>query len=111
MKWIKILFWTVVFIFAVFFAMQNRGEVILRFGLYPFWDFEKEVPRVPLFLFILCSVFLGVVIGGIGDLYRNIQLKRTLRQHQKTIERLERAAEALRSHSGDQLSPQKQTDL
>lgn len=100
-----------IFILAVLFSMQNRDEVTLRFGFHPFWDCEKEVPGVPLFLAILCSIFLGVLIGGIGDFYRHIQLKRSLRQNQKTIERLEREVESLRGHSSDHPLPKKQAGL
>ena len=104
-KWVKTLFWMMVFIFAILFSIQNKDEVILRFGLYPMRnDLWLEVPRVPLFLVILCSIFLGVLIGGIGDLYRRFQLKKTLRQNQKTIERLEREIESLRGHGLDQPS-------
>jgi uncharacterized integral membrane protein len=75
--------------------MQNRDEVILRFGLYPLQNYSWEVPKIPLFLVILCSVFLGVLIGGLGDLYRHFQLKKTLRQNQRMIERLEKEIQSL----------------
>ena len=97
MKWVKTLFWMIVFIFAILFSIQNKDEVILRFGLYPLRNDQwVEVSRVPLFLVILCSVFLGVLIGGIGDLYRRFRLKNALRQNQKTIESLEREIQSLR---------------
>ena len=97
MKWVKTLFWMIVFIFAILFSIQNKDEVILRFGLYPLRNDQWfEVSRVPLFLVILCSVFLGVLIGGIGDLYRRFRLKSALRQNQKTIESLEREIQSLR---------------
>jgi hypothetical protein len=35
------------------------------------------------------------LIGSIGDLYRHFQLKKTLRQNQKMIERLEREIQSL----------------
>jgi hypothetical protein len=47
-------------------------------------------------LVILCSVLLGILMGGLGDLYRRFQLKRSLRQKQKTIDRLEREIQSLR---------------
>jgi uncharacterized integral membrane protein len=75
--------------------MQNRDEVILRFGLYPLQNYSWEVPKIPLFLVILCSFFLGVLIGGLGDLYRHFQLKKTLRQNQRMIERLEKEIQSL----------------
>jgi len=95
-KWIKTLLIMIIFILVILFSLQNREEVALRFGLYPIQDQVWEVPRLPLFLIILCSVFLGVLIGGIGDLYQRFQLKKSLRQNEKMIERLSREVETLR---------------
>lgn len=98
MKWVSTLFWMAIFLLAILFSVQNRVPVTLRFGLYPL---EREpwfeIPEVPLFLVILCGIFLGFLIGGFGDLYKRFQLKRTLRQNQKVIERLEREVDSLRS--------------
>jgi len=94
-KWAKTIFWMVVFLCVILFSMQNRNEVILRFGLYPLHNYLWEVPKIPLFLVILCSVFVGVLIGGLGDLYRHFQLKKTLRQNQRMIERLEKEIQSL----------------
>jgi uncharacterized integral membrane protein len=85
----------IVFICVILFSVQNKDEVILRFGLYPLQEHLWELPKIPLFLVILCSIFLGVLIGGIGDLYRHFQLKRTLRQNQRMIERLEKEIQSL----------------
>ena len=82
-------------IWVILFSMQNRDEVILRFGLYPLQNYRWEMPKIPLFLVILCSIFLGVLIGGLGDLYRHFQLKKTLRQNQRMIERLEKEMQSL----------------
>jgi len=95
----------IVFIFAVLFSIQNKGEVTLRFGLYPLQSHQWfEIPKAPLFLVILCSILLGVLVSGIGDLYRRFQLRSALRQHQKEIERLEREIQSLRGLSVDQPS-------
>jgi uncharacterized integral membrane protein len=102
-KWVKTLCWTVVLIYGVFFSIQNQDPVSLRFGLYPLlYSYHWEVPGIPLFLIILCSIFLGILIGGISDYYRLFQLKRTLRQNHKTIERLEKEIQSLRNSSLDQ---------
>ena len=95
MKWAKTIFWMVVFLCVILFSMQNKDEVILRFGLYPLQNYLWELPRIPLFVVILSSIFLGVLIGGLGDLYRHFQLKKTLRQNQRMIERLEREIQSL----------------
>ena len=97
MKWMKTLLWMMAFFFAIHFSIQNREEISIHYSIQNIKWFE--VPKVPLFLIILCSVFLGVLIGGIGDLYSRLRLKRTLRQNQKMIERLEREIQSLRSPS------------
>ncbi len=87
----------VVFILVILFSLQNRDEVVLRFGLYPIQNSLWEIPKLPLFLIILGSVFLGVFIGGVGDFYQRYQLKKSLRQNEKMIEKLSREVEMLRS--------------
>jgi len=94
MKWLKTFFWMVVFFFAIHFSIQNKDEVSLRYAIQNYQLFE--VLKIPLFIVILCSVFLGTFIGGISDLYGRFKLKKTLRQNQKTIERLERELHSLR---------------
>jgi uncharacterized integral membrane protein len=96
-----------VFLIFLLFCIQNQDPVTLRFVLLPIENYQWfEIPKVPLplFLVILCFFFLGILIGGIGDLYRRFQLKKTLRQNQKTIEKLEREVQSLRGQSLDQPS-------
>ena len=87
----------VILIVCIFFFLQNTDQVAIRFGLSPFKEVQFfEITKVPLFLVVLCSILLGILMGGLGDLYRRFQLKRSLRQKQKTIERLEREIQSLR---------------
>ena len=102
MKWVKTFLWMVVFLFAIHFSIQNKDEVSIRYAIQNLQWFD--VTKIPLFLVILCSFFLGVLIGGIGDLYGRFQLKRTLRQNQKMIERLEREIQSLRGPALEQPS-------
>ncbi len=95
MKWVKTLIWMVLFVLVILFSIHNRDEVTLRFAFSPLLNDQWEVGNVPLFLVILCSVFLGVLIGGIGDLYKRLKLKKAFRQQQKTIERLEKEIQFL----------------
>ena len=92
-----------IILFAISFSIQNQDEVTLRFALYPLENYGWETPRAPLFLVILCSIFLGVLVQGIGDLYSRFQLKKNLRQHLKTIERLEKESQFLRGTRQDQV--------
>jgi len=108
MTWMKTLFWMIIFVFAILFSIQNKEEVALQFGLYPIRNEQwMAISGVPLFLPILLSLFIGILIGGCGDFYSRFQLKRNLRQSQKTIERLEQEIHALRKISLDQ--PYKET--
>lgn len=91
----------IVFIFAVLFTIENGDEVTLRFGL-PIKNYQWFVEKVPLCLAILCSILLGALIGGISDFYKRFQLKKTLRQNKRIIERLEREVHSLRNPGLDQ---------
>ncbi|MFB3884309.1 MAG: lipopolysaccharide assembly LapA domain-containing protein [Thermodesulfobacteriota bacterium] len=108
MRWVKTLFWMMAFFFAIHFSIQNSQEVSIRYSIQNIRVFE--VGRIPIFLIILCSVFLGVLIGGVGDFYGRLQLKRTLRQNQRMIERLEREIESSRSPRSEQASFLKKED-
>jgi len=111
-RWLKTLLWIAAFCLAVPFFVQNRSEVTLHF-VFP-WEnyqwFEIPVVPLPLFLVVLCSIFLGILIGGVGDIYRRFQLKKMLRQNQKTIERLEKEIQSLRGPGLDQPSYLKKED-
>jgi uncharacterized integral membrane protein len=106
-RWVKTLLLMLIFLVVLFFSFQNQELVTLRFVLLPIEnDHWFEIPKVPipLFLVVLCSIFLGVLIGGMGDFYRRVQLRKTLRQSQKEIERLEREIQSLRGPGLDQHS-------
>ena len=106
MRWVKALFWVVAIFLAVPFLVQNQSEVTLRF-VFP-WENIRwfGIPEVslPLFLVILCSIFLGILIGGVGDMYKRFQLKKMLRQNQKTVDKLEKEIQSLRGPGLDQPS-------
>lgn len=93
-----------VFGLVILFSVQNKDEVILRFGLYPVLNYQWELPRIPIFLVVLCAIFLGMLIGSIGDLYRHFQLKKNIRQNQRMIERLERQIQSLSGAGTDKPS-------
>jgi putative membrane protein len=101
MKYLKVLFWLVAFVFTIHFSMQNRDEVTLRYSFGLIHGFQREITQVPLFLVILCSVFFGLIVGGLGDLYARFRLKRALRQSRKEIERLEKEIQTLQIHDID----------
>jgi uncharacterized integral membrane protein len=103
-RWVKTLLLVLAFFIAIIFSIQNRSEVILRF-VFPWENYQLfEIPEVPLplFLVVLCSIFLGILIGGVGDIYRRFQLKKMLRQSKKTINKLEKEIQSLQGPSLDQ---------
>jgi len=100
-KWVSTLFWMAIFILAIFFFIQNKDMVTLRFGLYPLQSEPWFEVEAPLFAAILGGIFLGLLIGGFGDLFKRLQLKRVLRQNQKVIEMLEKEVDSLRSPTVD----------
>lgn len=72
MKWLKTFFWMVVFFFAIHFSIQNKDEVSLRYAIQNYQLFE--VLKIPLFIVILCSVFLSLGTGlNYSNIYRDIQ--------------------------------------
>ena len=101
MRWLKTLLWMVAFLFVIFFSLQNKEEVTVRFGLFPILNQQWALPSIPLFLALLGSLFLGVLVGGVADFFRGFQLRRNLAQRQRTIEMLERELRSLRNPSGD----------
>lgn len=113
MRWVKTLLWMLIFLIFLLFCIQNQDPVTLRFVLFPIENYQwLDIPKVPLplFLVVLFSIFLGILVGGIGDLYRRVQLKKTLRQNQKIIERLEKEVQSLRGSGLDQPSFMKKED-
>ena len=97
--WVKILLGMPVVLIMLLFCYQNQEAVTLQFVLLPIENYHwVEIPRVPLplFLVVLCSIFLGFIIGLLGDAYRRYQLKKAVRQKQKTIERLEKEMQSVR---------------
>jgi uncharacterized integral membrane protein len=98
MRWVKALLLLLAIFVVIIFSVQNQSEVVLRF-VFP-WEslvlFTVPSVPLPLFLVILCSIFLGILIGGVGDLYQRFQLKKTLRKNQKKVEALEREIQSLR---------------
>jgi len=104
MKWVKTLFWMLIVFFTIYLYLQNQDKVSFRFSLYPLENYRWETPEAPLILVILCSILFGVLVEGIGDFHRRFLLKKALHQHQKTIERLEKEIQSLRSLGQDQAS-------
>jgi lipopolysaccharide assembly protein A len=107
-KWIKIIIkiiaGLIIFFFAIHFSIQNRDEVTIRYAFLNLFT-PIEIAEIPLFLVIFCSIFLGILIGGTGDFFRRIKLKKELRQNQREVRRLGKEIESLRGSSSPENQP------
>jgi uncharacterized integral membrane protein len=72
------------FIAGITFAVENTQPFVLRY----YFGFES--PPIPLFLLVLVSVLLGVLLAGLGFLFDEWSMRRTLRQKDREIESLQR---------------------
>jgi putative membrane protein len=103
-RWIKFILLVLVVVALALFILSNNDRVVLRYSLFGLYGWE--MPPVPLSLVILGSMILGVAIGGLLDVVKRMQLKMTVRQQQRTIEKLEKEVETLRpSVSGASPAP------
>lgn len=86
----KTIFFTLLFILGITFAMENTGWVVLRYY------FGLESPPVPIFLLVLFSVLFGVFLAGVGFIVDERSLKKALREKEREIASLERELQPYR---------------
>ena len=89
-KFAKTISLTLLFILGITFATENTGWVILRYY------FGLETPPIPIFLLVLFSVFLGVLLAGVGFIVDERSLKKSLREKEREITSLQRELEPYR---------------
>jgi uncharacterized integral membrane protein len=86
------LFWTLALLAAAI-AVANRAPARLSFD--PFSPDKPAIALdVPLFWIILGSALVGLVLGGWSSWLTQAPLRRTLRERDEQIRRLERELEA-----------------
>ena len=100
MKIVKTLVLTILFIFAITFAMENNERALIY---YPFNFFEPVT--IPVFLIVMVSILIGILLVGFIGIFERIRLKVKLKKQAKRIEVLEEELSHLRS-----LSPVKTDD-
>ena len=87
-KLIKSTFLTLLFIGGITFSMENTQPLVLHY-------FGYETPPIYLYLLILLSVFLGVLLAGIGFMVDQRSLKKTVRLKEQEIVSLEREVKTM----------------
>jgi uncharacterized integral membrane protein len=89
-KVIKTIFFTLLFILGITFAMQNDEGIVLKYY------FELQTPEVPIFLLVLFAVLFGVLLAGVGYVFDQWSLKRTVREKDREIASLEKELKQFR---------------
>lgn len=90
LKVAKTIFFTLLFILGITFAMENTGWVVLRYY------FGLESPPVPIFLLVLFSVLLGVILTGVAFIVDEWSLRKALREKEREIASLEKELQPYR---------------
>jgi uncharacterized integral membrane protein len=83
-KFLKTLFLTLLFIAGITFSAENTQPLVLRYY------FGLETPPMPLFLLVLVSLLLGIFLAGIGFIFDQWSLRRTLREKEREIATLQK---------------------
>jgi len=90
LKVAKTIFFTLLFILGITFAMENTGWIVLRYY------FGLESPPVPIFLIVLFSVLLGVILAGVAFIVDEWSLRKALREKEREIASLEKELQPYR---------------
>lgn len=93
LKVIKTIFFTLLFIVGITFAMNNSEGIVLRYY------FGLQTPEVPIFLLVLFSVLFGVLLAGGGYIFDQWSLKRALREREREIVSLQKELKAHRDRA------------
>jgi uncharacterized integral membrane protein len=84
LKVIKTIFFTLLFILGITFAMNNSEGIVLKYY------FGLQTPEVPIFLLVLFSVLFGILLAGAGYIFDQWSLKRALREREREIVSLQK---------------------
>jgi uncharacterized integral membrane protein len=88
-------FWTLALAVAAI-AVANRKSTLLSFD--PFSADQPAIAlQLPLFWIILSAALVGIVLGGWSSWLAQAPLRRTIREQEDRIRRLEREIEAAQS--------------
>ncbi len=103
MRFIKLVFLTIILIGIVLVAVANREMVTLQLlpdQLVPMVNFPTEI-TLPLFVILLGAVGIGLLVGYILEWLRERKHRRAVGQSKRQVSRLESEVEALRKKTGE----------
>jgi uncharacterized integral membrane protein len=98
MKSVKPLFFSLVIIFVVLVVVQNvnvfMDERVLRLNL---WVWRGESPPIPLSVYFLGFLLIGLLISYFYGLGERFKAKKTIQNHLETVRKQEEEIKALKS--------------
>ena len=94
---LKLIFFAVVSIVLMIFCTENRSFVVVSFFPSPY------VIELPLFVFALICVTVGVVFGGFSACCKMQKIKRELRKKNQREQALENEIKSLRMERENKL--------
>lgn len=95
---ISYLFWSLLAVIFVTFAIANRHLVTVSFD--PFDSADPSISAtLPLFVLIIVALALGVVAGGSATWFRQRHWRRAARQHEADAREARSQVAALRANA------------
>jgi uncharacterized integral membrane protein len=108
---VRLIFWLVVLplaVFSAFFAVNNRDATTLDFDPIPF------TVTLPLFVWVLGAILIGLIVGGVAAWMRQGKWRRQARALNRQVQGLEGEMEQVRAQAASIALngvPEAQTDL
>ena len=99
MRFLRLLFFVVVILAALYLAEANRAPVTISLDPFPGGEASELNFKAPLFLVIFGAVAVGVVLGAAASWLRHAEARRTARAAKSEIAKARSEAENLRQQA------------
>jgi uncharacterized integral membrane protein len=99
MRLLRLLFYIVVTLAALYLAEANRGSVTISFNPFPGGEVSDLTFQAPLFLVIFGAVAVGVMLGAIASWLRHAETRRTARIARSELAKARSEVENLRQQA------------
>jgi uncharacterized integral membrane protein len=99
MRFLRLLFFVVVILAALYLAEANRAPVTISLDPFPGAEASELNFKAPLFLVIFAAVAVGVVLGAAASWLRHADARRTARTAKSEIAKARSEVESLRQRS------------
>ena len=99
MRFLRLLFFVVVTLAALYLAEANRAPVTISLDPFPGGEASELNFKAPLFLVIFGAVAVGVVLGAAASWLRHADARRTARAARSEIAKARDQVESLRQQT------------